>query len=261
MQFIQFICRRISAIKQSTFLRCSSMCILPCFHLAMSNPLRGSNHDKPRERERESKLSACWKYKALSLWYIHLSEKIKRLTISHAPPKKILHSHGWEVWGTKPWHFSQLFKSWWGWFAILRLIFSTKRWDSAWIEGEKHSQNIQRSCSPWSWYPSVWKSFCHNNSAQMQLELGDQVLSHLAKYHELKNHVGARKDANELQLVLLQIALGALAWVSTSLFQSSLIWVTHFVVKVKISNAWNVSCHFQSSTEFRYMYDFKFSVS
>lgn len=54
MQFIQFICRRISAIKQSTFLRCSSMCILPCFHLAMSNPLRGSNHDKPRERERVS---------------------------------------------------------------------------------------------------------------------------------------------------------------------------------------------------------------
>jgi len=45
----------------------------------------------------------------------------------------------------------------------------------------------------------------------MQLELGDQVLSHLAKYHELKNHVGAKKDANELQLVLLQIALGALA--------------------------------------------------
>ena len=55
------------------------------------------------------------------------------------------------------------------------------------------------------------EDICHNNSAQMQLELGDQVLSHLAKYHELKNHVGAKKDANELQLVLLQIALGALA--------------------------------------------------
>ena len=94
MQFIQFICRRLSAIKQSTFLRCSSMCILPCFHLAMSNPLRGSNHDKPRERE--SKLSACWKYKALSLWYIHLSEKIKRLhSISHAPPFKRKIAQSW----------------------------------------------------------------------------------------------------------------------------------------------------------------------
>ena len=80
MQFIQFICRRISAIKQSTFLRCSSMCILPCFHLAMSNPLRGSNHDKPRERE--SKLSACWKYKALSLWLHPTFQKKSRGSLS-----------------------------------------------------------------------------------------------------------------------------------------------------------------------------------
>ena len=191
MQFIQFICRWISAIKQSTFLRCS--CAY-CRRVSLFHPCP-ILWQVQMTSQAESKLSTCWKYKALSLWYIHLSEKINSRA-ELRKPKKMIHQKGKSGYQTLAFlatvqilvglvcHLAPRKVPINRWILHGLKVRNTPRISKDHVP---HDHGVRTYESHWVIHPS--EDICHNKSAQMQLDLSHQVLSHLAKYHELKNHV------------------------------------------------------------------------